>query len=85
MFKIEVDLYSLEECISEIDAMKSSWCKKSRPSKVGTGRTVTEMELLADSYEDLYNSILKLTDNTIEYFRNLKNSYEELDENTSIE
>ncbi|NLP14608.1 MAG: hypothetical protein GX383_09105 [Clostridium sp.] len=84
MLKIDVNLDILEKCISQIDAMKSGWCKKSRPSKVGAGRTVTEMELLADCYEDLYNSILKLTDNTIEYFRNLKNSYEELDKNTSI-
>lgn len=63
----------MESYISNINLMKSCWSKKARPSAEGEGRTVEEMELLAGAYEELYDSMIVLVENTVSYFENVIN------------
>lgn len=84
MSEISVNVKKMERYISYINVMKSCWKSKARPYAEGAGRTVEEMELLADAYEALYDSMIVLTENTVDYLENVVHSFNQTDNKNSI-
>ncbi|OUP41487.1 DUF5344 family protein [Pseudoflavonifractor sp. An187] len=81
MDEIKISVSGLQDSIAQLRKLKDDWEANdvSVPATIGGGRTVNEMELLAQLYKKLNFHMVSLAENTIAFLTNVKNSYEESD------
>lgn len=77
MAEINVKITEINNAISKLKALHSK-CnsrKTTPPSTVGGGKTVNELENIADIYKSLNRDFGELISNTISFLENVKDSY----------
>lgn len=77
MAEINVKITEINNAISKLKALQSK-CnlrKTTPPSTVGGGKTVNELENIADIYKSLNRDFGELISNTISFLQNVKDSY----------
>lgn len=70
MAEININIVELELSISRLQNIRTA-CESNTaiPSIVGGGKTVGEIESIAEVYRDLNTSLIELVSNTIVFFR----------------
>ena len=83
--EIDVNKAVLDGLIGKLSILKNNaeCFKLTRPEIRGGGSNVNMIESLSDFYEDMYDKLLLLYDNSIVFFTNLSNTVTESDENAS--
>lgn len=81
MAEIKVKTTSLEDEINKLSNLKNKCLNfgDSNPQCVGGGSTVTELQNLVNTYNDLDRHFIQLVSSTIEFMNNVKTSYVESD------
>ena len=81
MAEIKVKTTSLEDEINKLSNLKNKCLNfgDSNPPCVGGGSTVTELQNLVNTYNDLDRHFIQLVSSTIEFMNNVKTSYVESD------
>jgi len=81
MSEIKINITNLEGAIARLNNMAINWASNDTtpPATVGGGKTVIELEALAQMYKEFNAQMVELAYNTATFFTNVKNSYEESD------
>ncbi len=77
MAEININVTEINNAITKLQGLKSKCCSRSvtPPATVGGGKTVNELEDIADVYKTLNHDLGELISNTISFLENIKNSY----------
>ena len=87
--EINISLEELEDKISELKEMKNelasnnSGRKGKKPELSGGGQVVSILEMIAQEYNNIYDTFLLLMDNSIQFLDNAKNSMQNADNSAS--
>lgn len=78
---IKIDIACLNQAINKMNTYKKNWAANNTtaPTTVGGGKTVNELEEIAQLYKDLNKLMVTLASNTAEFLTDVKESYEESD------
>lgn len=78
---INIDITCLGQAIKRMETFVKDWSSNDTrcPGTLGGGKTVNELEELAQIYKDLNNLMVSLASNTAEFLSDIKESYEESD------
>ena len=81
MAEIKINIQELERSVARLDQLAANWSaeQKTAPETVGGGKTVNELEDLAQVYQQLYRNLVLLASNTASFLDNVRESYEESD------
>lgn len=81
--KLDVEFDGLEMGITGLTARKIQWEAKKLPvpNAVGGGTVFDEVQLLAESYQQIHDSFLVLMDNTIRFLQNANITFNDADTN----
>ena len=77
MAEIKINISELNNSIGKMQSLKSKCIsnQKTAPKTVGGGKTVNELEAIAEQYRTINSSLEILMSNTISFLSNLKDSY----------
>lgn len=77
MAEIKINIVELDSSINKLQSLKSKCIsnQKSVPPTVGGGKTVNELEDIAELYQTINSSLETLIANTISFLSNIKDSY----------
>ncbi len=77
MAEINIKIKEIDNAIQSLKSLQKecNGFKTTPPSTVGGGKTVSELEELANVYKNINNDFSLLLSNTISFLQNVKNSY----------
>ncbi len=77
MAEIKVKVSEINNAITRLQKLQSRCVSKNTPppTTVGGGKTVNELENVADVYKDLYTNFEYLIANTIAFLQNARDGY----------
>lgn len=77
MSEINLKITEINNVITKLQALqsKSSSMNTASPATVGGGKTVNELEDIADTYKKLNNCLEDLISNTVSFLQNIKDSF----------
>lgn len=81
--KFDVEFDGLEMGITGLTSRKAQWKMKKMPvpNAVGGGTVFDEVQLLAESYQEIHDSFMVLMDNTIRFLQNANSTFNDADTN----
>lgn len=80
--KVDVEITTLSDLISEMKSMKASWRERpieDVPVSSGSGKTNELLKQIVDKYELIYKETHNLADNTIQFLENVEKSLRDVD------
>ncbi len=77
MAEINIKVTEIDSAIEKLQSLQSrcSSINTTPPITVGGGKTVNELENIADAYKTMNTHLEDFITNTISFLRNIKNSY----------
>ena len=78
MSEININIAEIDNAIAKLRGLQSKYIS-APPATVGGGKTVNELENIANTYMLLNKSFIGLITNTISFLENVKDSYSSSD------
>lgn len=77
MVEIKVKITEINNAITRLQSLESRCSSRntSPPATVGGGKTVNELESIADAYKTINTHFEELISNTISFLQNVRDSY----------
>lgn len=83
MSNIKYDVEALRDKVKALETEYKKWKKTKRPELSGEGRTVSNMEELADLYDGMYDALVSLAADTATCLGNMADCIESVDEQSA--
>ncbi len=86
MPEIKINISNLGNAVIRLNNMAANWSARNTapPKTVGGGKTVNELEEIAQIYTDLNSNLVTLASTTASFFSNIKDSYEASDKKAAV-